>query len=183
VAIDALPTAWIALCLGIAFGTVISFIAIFAQSRGIQNPGFYFMVVAIALLVSRTFAGHLADKYGRTVVIIPSVILMAAALALLPMAHSFGYFVISASFYGMGLGAGQPATMALLIDRVRPDQRGLATGTYFIGFDAGISIGAILLGMVSQYWGFGVMWPLSAVCTLLGLAGLLVGHRHLPSVQ
>jgi MFS family permease len=169
--------------LGIAFGTVISFIAIFAQSRGIQNPGFYFMVVAIALLVSRTFAGHLADKYGRTVVIIPSVILMAAALALLPMAHSFGYFVISASFYGMGLGAGQPATMALLIDRVRPDQRGLATGTYFIGFDAGISIGAILLGMVSQYWGFGVMWPLSAVCTLLGLAGLLVGHRHLPSVQ
>jgi MFS family permease len=183
VAVDALPVAWTTLCMGMGFGTISAFISIFAQSRGIQNPGFYFMVVAVALLVSRTFAGHLADKYGRTVVIIPSVILMAAALALLPMAHSFPYFVISASFYGMGLGAGQPATMALLIDRVRPDQRGLATGTYFIGFDAGISIGAILLGVVSQYWGFGVMWPLAAACTLLGLAGLLVGHRHLPSAQ
>jgi predicted MFS family arabinose efflux permease len=68
--------------------------------------------------------------------------------------------------------------MALLIDRVRSDQRGLATSTYYMGFDAGISIGAILLGLVSQHWGFGVMWPLAAACTLLGLLGLLAERRH-----
>ena len=106
---------------------------------------------------------------------------MAAALALLPMAHSFPYFVISASLFGMGFGAGQPATMAILIDHVRPEQRGLATGTYYIGFDVGYSIGSILLGVVSQYWGFGVMWPLAAACTLLGLAGLLVDRAIRPA--
>jgi len=31
--------------------------------------------------------------------------------------------------------------------------------------------------MVGQHWGFGVMWPLAAACTLLGLAGLLA-DRH-----
>jgi MFS family permease len=160
------------------FGTINAFISIFAQSRGIQNPGFYFMVQAIALLVSRMFAGRLADQYGRAIVIIPGIILMAVALALLPLAHGFLYFVISASLFGIGFGSAQPATMALLIDRVRPEQRGLATGTYFMGFDAGISLGSILLGVVSQHCGFGVMWPISAVCTLLGLAGLLADSHH-----
>jgi MFS family permease len=183
VAVDALPAAWMALCMGMGFGTISTFIAIFAQSRGIQNPGFYFMVQAIALLFSRTFAGHLADKYGRTVVVIPSIIIMAAALALLPMAHSFPYFVISATLFGIGFGAGQPTTMAILIDHVQPEQRGLATGTYYIGFDVGYSIGSILLGVVSQYWGFGVMWPLAAACTLLGLAGLLADRGHAPFIS
>ena len=137
-AVDALPVAWMALCMGIGYGAINAFISIFAQSRGIQNPGFYFMVQAIALLVSRTFAGRLADRVGRAIVIIPGVILMAVALAMLPLAHGFPYFVISASLFGIGFGSAQPATMALLIDRIRPEQRGLATGTYFTGFDVGL---------------------------------------------
>ena len=184
VAVDALPVAWIALCMGVGFGTINAFISIFAQPRGVANPGFFFMVQAIALLVSRTFADRLADRHGRATAIIPGIILMAAALALLPWAYGFPHFVISASLFGLGFGTAQPATMALLIDRVRPGQRGLATGTYFMGFDAGISIGAILLGVVSQHWGFGVMWPLAAACTFSGLAGLLAGRHHgIPTAQ
>ena len=178
VSADALPVAWTALCMGMGFGTISAFISIFAQSRGLQNPGFYFMVQAMALLVSRTFAGRLADRHGRAIAIIPGLILMAAALALLPWAYGFPHFVISASLFGLGFGTAQPASMALLIDRVRPERRGLATGTYFTGFDAGIAIGSMLLGVVSQYWGFGLMWLISAACTLLGLAGLLGDRRH-----
>ncbi len=178
VAVDALPAAWMALCMGMAFGTIGAFISIFAQSRGIENPGFYFMAQAIALLVSRTFAGRIADRHGRAAAIVPGIVLMAAALALLPWAYGPAPFGVSASLFGLGFGTAQPATMALLIDRVRPEQRGLATGTYFTGFDAGISIGSILLGIVGQYWGFGVMWLLSAACTLLSFAGLLADHRR-----
>jgi len=164
--------------MGMGFGTINAFIAIFAQARGIANPGIYFMVQAIALLISRTFVGRLADRYGRAAVIVPGIILMAIAMSLLPLANGLPFFMISASLCGLGFGAAQPATMALLIDRVRPDQRGLATSTYYMGFDAGISIGSILLGIVSQYWGFGVMWPLAGACTLLGLLGLLAERRH-----
>jgi MFS family permease len=178
VAVDALPIAWMALCMGIGFGAINAFISIFAQSRGVQNPGFYFMVQAVALLASRTPAGRLADRCGRAITIIPGVMLMVLAIALLPLARGFPNFVISASLFGMGFGSAQPATMALLIDRVRPEQRGLATSTYFTGFDGGISIGAILLGVVSQHWGFGVMWPISAACTLLSPTGIMVERHH-----
>ncbi len=163
--------------MGIGFGAIHAFISIFAQSRGVQNPGFYFMVQSIALLVSRAFTGRLADRYGRVIAIIPWVILMGAALALLPWAHGVSHFIASASLSGLGFGSAKPATMALLIDRVRPEQRGLATSTYFTGFDVGISIGSILLGVASQRWGFRMMWLISAGCTLLSLAGRLP-DRH-----
>jgi MFS family permease len=175
---DALPMAWMALCMGLGFGSVSSFISIFARQRGFQNPGFYFMVQAIALLVSRIFLGRMADRFGRTAVIFPGLILMALALAILPFAHSFAYFAISAALFGLGFGAAQPATMALLIDRISAEKRGIATSTYYTGFDGGVSMGSILLGAVSQHLGFDVMWPIAAVCTLLGLAGLMANKQQ-----
>jgi MFS family permease len=178
VAIESLPVAWMALCMGMGFGSLYAFIPIFATPRGLQNPGIYFMVQAIALLISRMFAGRLADRYGRAVVIVPGIIFMTIGLTLLPLAHGFAYFVILAALFGLGFGTAQPAIMALLIDQVRPERRGLATSTYFIGYDAGNALGAIGLGIVSQHWGFGVMWPMAAACTLLGLAGLLADRRR-----
>ena len=176
--IDALPMAWMALCIGMGFGVVNAFIAIFAQPRGLPNPGLYFMVEAIAMLLSRTFSGRLADRYGRASTIVPGMILTAIALVILPLAHGLSLFMVSASLLGIGFGTAQPATMALLIDRVQPARRGLATNTYFMGWDVGFFIGSFLLGVVSQHWGFGVMWPIAAACTLLGLLGLLADRRR-----
>jgi len=178
ITLDALPAAWTALCLGVGFGANMSFLSIFAGSRGIENPGFYFTVQATALLVARTFCGRMADRYGRAFVMIPGTAAMALALALLPVARDFSRFMISAALFGFGFGAAQPATMALLVDRVRSEQRGLAMSTYFTGFDLGISLGSVALGVVSQNWGFEVMWPLSALCTLLGTVSLRGARRR-----
>ena len=177
VAVDALPVAWIAVCLGMGFGPVSAFIAIFAQSRGIENPGFYFTAQAVALLISRPLSGRLADARGRAFVIVPGTVLTSLALVLLPWATDYPLFILSAAMFGLGFGTVQPAAMALLVDRVRPEQRGLAISTYFTGFDSGISVGSIGLGALSQAWGFGVMWPTSAACVLLGLLGLVAARR------
>lgn len=178
VAVDALPIAWMALCMGLGHGTINAFISIFSQTRGLENPGFYFMVQAIALLLSRTLAGRLADRTGRAVVIVPGVILMTIALAMLPMIRGLPWFVVSASLLGIGFGSAQPATMALLVDRFRPEQRGLATGTYFTGFDLGFVLGTIMMGVVSQYAGYAAMWWISAAWTLLCLGGLWAHRRQ-----
>ena len=44
VAVEALPVAWIALCMGMGFGPIMAFISVFARARGVENPGFYFTV-------------------------------------------------------------------------------------------------------------------------------------------
>jgi predicted MFS family arabinose efflux permease len=71
--------------------------------------------------------------------------------------------------------------MALLVDRVRGEERGLAVSTCFMDFDIGIGLGTIGLGFVSQAFGWEVMWPTSAACALLGLLGLTARrgeHKH-----
>jgi len=180
VAIEALPMAWAALCLGFGHGATMSFLSIFAESRGLGNPGFYFTVQAVALLISRAFCGQLADRYGRSFTIVPGMVAAAIALALLPMAHDLPLFMLSAALFGLGFGAAQPATMALLVDRVPARQRGLGMSTYFTGFDTGITLGSIMLGVVAQRWGFGVMWTLAGAGTLFGLLGILRARPRPP---
>lgn len=177
VSIEALPVAWMALCMGMGFGAISTFVAIFAQGRGMENPGFYFMIQACALLISRTFGGRLADLHGRAVAIVPGVILASAAFFWLPFAHSFFDFAISGALFGFGFGIAQPATMALLLDRVSSETRGFAIGTYFAGFDAGIFAGAVLLGVVGHVFGLGAMWPIAGICALLALLGLCAGGK------
>ena len=178
VAPDALPIAWTALCLGMGFGPLGTFIAIYAQGHGVANPGIYFTVQALALIVARTFAGPLADRRGRAFVMVPGIIISAASLAVLPLATDLTVFMVSAVLFGIGFGISQPATMALLVDQVRPERRGLAMSTYFLGFDLGISIGSIGLGLASQYLGLEAVWLIAAFTTTLGLFGLLGVRRQ-----
>ncbi len=172
ISVDALPMGWMAFCLGLGIGPVNTFLSIFATSRGIENPGVFFSVQAMALLLSRTFAGRVADRYGRALVIVPGLVSAALAIVLLPFAISIASFLVSAVLWGTGFGCTQPATMALLVDRVRGEERGVALSTFFMGFDIGIGLGAVGRDFVSQTFGWEVMWPISAVCVLLGLLEL-----------
>jgi MFS family permease len=175
---SALPAAWVAFCMGMGVGPIIAFIAIFARGIGVNNPGLFFTAQAIALMASRTFSGRLSDRRGRAFVIVPGLCSMAIGLLLLPFAHTFLHLVLSAVFLGIGFGAGQPATMALTVDLVSPDERGMAVSTYFLGFDAGISLGSFALGAVITAFGFSVAWIAAAGCVLLGLLGPMWSRRQ-----
>jgi MFS family permease len=167
----ALPAAWMAFCLGMGLGPVTAFIAIFARERGVDNPGLYFTILAVALMLSRTFSGRLADRRGRAFVLIPGLICMAVGLLLTPFVHSLPHLLLAAVFIGLGFGSSQPATMAWAVDHVTPDERGMAISTYFLGFDSGVSLGSFLPGAIAVRFGFNAAWFFSAMCVLLGLTG------------
>jgi MFS family permease len=173
----ALPAAWMAFCLGMGIGPIMAFIAIFAQQNGIGNPGLFFTTQAIALMLARTFSGRLSDRRGHVFVIIPGLISMAIGLLLLPSAHTLPQLMLSAVFLGIGFGGSQPATMALTVDLVSPDERGMAISTYFLGFDTGISAGSFASGAIAATLGFSVVWNLAAGCVLFGLLGVLKTPR------
>jgi len=168
----ALSAAWVAFCMGMGVGPIVAFIAIFARQKGVDNPGLFFSAQAIALMVSRTFSGRISDRHGRISVIVPGLISMAAGLLLLPFTHTLPQLMLSALFLGLGFGCSQPATMALTVDLVSPEQRGMAVSTYFLGFDSGISLGSFALGGITTAFGFSVTWILAAACVLLGLLGV-----------
>lgn len=167
----------------LSYGSIVSFLSLFAQKQGITNPGIFFSVFAVTLIIVRTFAGKLSDKKGRTFVILPGMIIIAGGLFLLSTASSLSIFLASAFLYGLGFGFVHPSLMALLVDSVSEEGRGAAMGTFTAAFDLGIGVGSIVLGFVLQYFDFQVMYSVSALIVLAGALLLISRTRNVTRVN
>jgi MFS family permease len=149
------------LLIGFAFGGVISFITLFGVETGVQNIGYFFLVIAISEFLIRFVSGKIFDTKGRFWVLFPSAVLCLVGTILLYFTHSTGMLLVSAVFYGAGLGAVFPALQAWVIDRVEPHRRGVATATFYNSFDLGIGTGAIVLGTIATWTNYATMYLLS----------------------
>ncbi|MFQ6105716.1 MAG: MFS transporter [Candidatus Hydrothermarchaeaceae archaeon] len=159
------------------YGSIVSFLPLHARSVGIENPGIFFTPYAVVLLITRPIAGKLSDKYGRRLVIIPGIILMGLGMLALSYTLTLSILLLVALLYGMGFGSVQPTLMALTVDRVRPERRGAAMGTFSSAFDLGIAIGSIFLGVVLQVTSFKIMYICAAFASLIGLFVFLIGRK------
>jgi len=162
-----------ALILGlyVGFGAIVSFVPLYAERRGLGNPGLLFTVFALAGLVTRWLAGRLADQLGRRVVVVPALALAGLGLAVLARARSTEALVLAGAIYGLGFGAAQPALMAMTADRVPPEDRGRALGTLYTAWELGIMTGAIGLGVLVERVGFERMWWLLACLAWITAVG------------
>ena len=52
------------------YGAIVSFLVLYSAERGIANIGIFFTIYAIALAISRPFAGRIVDKIGFNIVVI-----------------------------------------------------------------------------------------------------------------
>jgi len=160
------------LVLGMSFatGSILSFVPLYGRSQGVSNPGFFFTIYALVMLLSRPVSGRLSDRVGRIAVAGPGMVFISAGLGLLAFSGQWWSLALSAAILGVGLGAAMPALMALMIDLVGPAERGGAMSTFGIGLDVGIGIGSVVQGMVAEAYGFGATFGLTATVTLLAVA-------------
>jgi MFS family permease len=167
------------LVLGMSFatGSILSFVPLYGRSQGVSNPGFFFTIYALVMLLSRPVSGRLSDQVGRIAMAVPGMVFISAGLGLLAFSGQWWSLALSAAILGVGLGAAMPALMALMIDLVGPAERGGAMSTFGIGLDVGIGIGSVVQGMVAQAYGFGASFGLTAFLTLLSVAAYWVGKR------
>jgi len=151
------------------YGAIVSFLALYADQRGIENIGPFFTVYAISLAISRPLFGRLADKLGFDLVVIPGIICIMTAMFLLSQASTMGMFLLAAIIYGAGFGAVQPSLQALAIVATSPQRRGSANATFFTGFDLGIGLSSIMWGAVAQVTGYSLMYLWAAVPAFVAL--------------
>lgn len=176
----ALYPALIALLVTFNYGSVVTFLQLYAEQRGITNIGPFFTVYAVTLMSTRPFAGRLYDRLGPHSVIVPGLALIAVALLFLSQAQSLPVFLVAGILYGLGFGAAHPALQALTVTGVPPSRRGAANATFFSAFDLGIAAGALLLGLVAQVSGYPTMYLTAAGVVLLALATYWLLPRAFP---
>jgi MFS family permease len=161
----------------LTYASVVALLPLFAEEAKLGNPGVFFTVFSVVVLVIRGPLGRLSDRRGRVVVVAPGLAVTFVALIVLSQAESTAALMVVAVLYGIGVGAAQPTLMAMTIDRARPQERGAAMGTFTTAMDLGIGIGSILWGLAAEAFGFQPMYVAASVMGLVGVAVLLAGAR------
>ena len=141
-----------------AYGAVISFLPLFALQRGVDNVGIFFVVYALAILLTRPLTGKMVDRLGFDYTIIPGFACLLVGLFLLANLKSETTLIWVALIYGTGLGAMITSLQTMALRDVAHDHIGAANATLFTGNDLGIGLGVMFLGTVAEKWGYRNMY-------------------------
>ncbi|MGD6941997.1 MFS transporter [Cytobacillus gottheilii] len=153
----------------VTFGGIASFLPIYAAQSNVTGIEWYFLLYAVALLISRTFAGRLYDQKGHRAVFIPGALLIIAAMGLLAWLPNSLILYAAAVLYGLGFGTVQPALQAWSVKEAPANRRGMANATFFSFFDLGVGIGAITFGQVAHWLGYSSIYVVSAISVFISL--------------
>ena len=162
----------------LTYASVVALLPLFAEKARLGNPGLFFTVFSVVVLVLRGPLGRLSDRRGRVAVAAPGLLLTFVALLVLSQAGSMTMLLVVAVLYGAGVGAAQPTLMAMTVDRAQPQERGAAMGTFTTAMDLGIGIGSVVWGVVAQAFGFSTMYVAASLLGLVGVAALLAGSAR-----
>lgn len=165
----ALPPSILLLFITVTFGGIASFLPLYTVKKGIEGIEWYFLLYAIALLISRTFAGKLYDQKGHRFVFPAGSIMIMAAMILLAWIPNSTILYLAAIIYGFGFGTVQPALQAWSVQNSPISRRGMANATFFSFFDLGVGIGAIVFGQIAFWLDYHSIYIASAISVFIAI--------------
>jgi EmrB/QacA subfamily drug resistance transporter len=127
---------------------------IVAELGGIQ----YYSWIPISALIATTvvvpIAGKLSDIYGRKPFYMLGIVVFTLGSILSGLAPSFWFLVGARVVQGIGMGAVQPLSQAIIGDLVPPRERGAYQGLLGAALGVASMIGPVLGGFVTDHFGW-----------------------------
>lgn len=137
----------------LGFGLVMPLLPIYARDFGATGTqlGFLTASFAIARLVTTFPGGWLADRSGRKKPIILGLLGYSVVMALYGFSQDANQLILLRGFQGMASGVVWPVISTMVVDMVKPADRGKAMGLYemmyFLGMVIGPGLGGVLAGV------------------------------------
>lgn len=181
----AVPVALISGLVGVAYASILSFVPVYAEQIGLaKTASYFFLVFAIVMIVFRPYLGRAFDEKGAKMVLVPSLIIFALGLAVLSVTTASLTLLVAAGLIGLGYGTLLPGFQTLAVQSTTQDRSGHAISTFFIFYDLGIALGAVIWGAMIGGFGFEYMYFTGAILVLV-TSSLLYAHltRHQRSDQ
>lgn len=145
---EAVSKAIALMLLATSFSCMTSYVVLYGYSLGLNEMGFFFIVYALCLLITRPLFGSLADRFGSPRMIIVGVMFFASSYIALSIANGFAGFVIAAVLGSAGFGCCAPLLQSMALASVPESHRGAASNTAFTGLDLGMLIGPVIGGAI-----------------------------------
>lgn len=175
------PQAVCMICLAFSYGILSTYVAIYGKEElGIRGgTGFFFMLLAIGLIVSR-LVGTQSLKKGKITenASIGSIVSLFGYLLFAALHNEIGYYG-AAFIIGLGNGHMFPAYQNMFINLAAHNQRGTANSSLLVSWDIGIGIGIVGGGFFAEFFGyhsaFWIAWIING-CGVLGF--ILFAKKH-----
>jgi len=153
----------------IAYGGLLSFIALYGREIGIKNSSLYFLIFSVGIAAARITAGKVFDKNGPRRIITICLILLIIGFPLLALAKNAVLFYISAIIIGFGNGVIFPTFSSMVNNLADVAHRGAANSTLYTAVDMGMGFGMIMAGLIAQYISISAIFWLNALVCSVGL--------------
>ena len=147
-----------------------------------QDLGDVTGVLAISWGVAATAMGPVSDRFGRRIVLIPSVLAFSALAGLSGLTTGIGSLLVVRTLMGVAEGAFLPACIAATIEASKPSRHGFNFGFQGTGLPLiGLGLGPILTTQVLDITG---SWRWSfCIVSLPGLVVAYLMYRVLRDTQ
>ncbi len=145
------------------------------QEWGIARPLLAPVLSAalFGLAVGALTSGPLADRFGRKIVLLLSVLLFGAACLASSRAADLGSLTMWRFITGIGLGAAMPNAVTVMSEYSPDRMRSTITNLMFCGFPLGAAFGGLLAAWLIPNFGWRSVLFVGGVAPLL-LAGLIL---------
>lgn len=165
-----LPASSVAMMMYLAYAAAVAFLALFVADIGQTGISqWFFLVYGVVVFISRPMVSKLFDKRGAMVILYPALLILTGGFVVLSLVHGLLLLLVAAVLIGLGAGAVQATTLAI-VAKITPSQRkGVATSTFYLMSDFGYCLGPILMGYLLPYAGYRGLFILLAGLVLLTL--------------
>lgn len=164
-----IPILWNQLMISFGWGTLIAFAILYGKETGVENPGVFFLFLAMGIILSRINSGRFVDKGFLHQVMVVALLAITLGFLCFALLHNLIAYCLSSFVIGIGYGTLFPALQTLYINMAPGNKRGTANATYLTGFDLGIGLGMLLGAVIADRYGFQGMYLMTSGLCGLGL--------------
>lgn len=164
-----LPSA-VMFLLSLVNGSMIYYIAPYAADLHVGNVGPFFAASSLFMVISRPVSGRWADRGGAASVVLIGFLSLTAGMIAVGLSHALVSFILAGTLVGVGYGFSMPTLQAFAVRNAPVGRRGAATGTYYVSFDLGIGLGAVVWGFVASASGYQIMYFTTLIPLALAVA-------------
>lgn len=146
--------------------TILAFSSLYYSAMHWQPVWMAFTAFGVALIVARTVAGHLPDRFGGARIALIFVLVQAAGLFLIWLAGTSLIATVGAALAGFGYSLVYPGLGIEAISGSTPQNRGMVMGIYTAFLDVAMAIGSPALGWVGGHLGLNAIFLAGALVVL-----------------
>lgn len=143
-----------------------------AKQFSLSQIGLLTAIYPVVWGVSQLFTGKLSDIYSKKMLLFWGMLIQAIGIVVLIFAQTQIHFICIGITLGFGTALVYPTFINAIADFTHPSQRAESLGVFRFWRDLGYAIGALITGIIADYYGLNV--SVVAVGLLTGISAFVI---------